>query len=94
MTPLELEILLHYSYRQGDFNGGDFTDKATCTAIRYLSESSGAWTISGMLREVSEPMPGKGKYELAQKGRVFVEDGLCALKPPTQVWVMPKNDEI
>jgi hypothetical protein len=84
MTPLQLEILLHYRYHLDDFREGDFSAPAVKGAME--------WFISLELL-VYDPRIEQGgrqsQYRLGAAGELFV-DALCNVPLPVKRWVMPK----
>ena len=79
MTPLDLEILLHYScHTDEDFRCGDMSAPAVREAIDWFVDDV------GML----EPSFPGAAYKLTEKGRFFVAQ-LCDLPLPVSKWVMP-----
>lgn len=80
MTPLEIEIVLHYYSSAGDFRDGDFSAPAVREAITWMQNED----------ILQADAPGTRAYELAPRGRAFV-DALMALPLPTQMWVMPTD---
>lgn len=81
MSPLQLEILLHYYACANDFRDGDFTAPAVSEAIEDFRCKDGLLCAGGDGNHGPT-------YQLTPRGRVFV-DALCALPLPEQVWVMP-----
>ena len=79
MTPLEIEIILHYYTRPGDYRNGDFSAPAVKNAIDWFCQT-------GMLelKEIST----KGDYDLTDRGQAYV-DALMALPLPEKRWIMP-----
>lgn len=86
MSPLELDILLHYHARTNEYADGDpyvMTAPAVRDAInRFVGED-------GLLKYRDRQQSGRsGTYELTERGRVYVEHVL-ALPLPVQTWKMP-----
>lgn len=79
MSPLEIEILLHYHSRTNDYRGGDFTAPAVREAINNFRD------CEEMLCPCES---GSRTYRLTERGRVFV-DALQRLPLPRRVWLMP-----
>lgn len=81
MTPLEIEILLHYATRATDYRNGDFSAPAVRDAVeRFVG--------AGLLVERD---PGQTPlYWMLERGHAYV-DALCKLPLPVQVWVIPKE---
>ena len=80
MTPLEIEILIHYYGHADDFRSGDFSAPAVRDAIDWFKDG-------GKLLELDASGNGRS-YKLSERGVVFVE-ALCNTKLPEQRWVMP-----
>jgi len=78
MTPLQIDILLHYRCRGVDYREGDFSAPAVRDAIDEFLE------FSGMLQESMDD--GDKKYELSDRGEFYVS-ALCDM--PLPVWAMP-----
>lgn len=81
MTPLQIEILLHYSYGATDFRDGDFSAPAVRSAINVFKD------MEGML-EVDHTT-GNRAYRLTARGQAFVNH-ICNLPLPTIKWEMPQ----
>jgi len=79
MTPLEIDILLHYYCRAVDYRDGDFSAPAVRSAIDMFR---------GEL-ELLKPCDEGGKtYQLTARGLVYVQ-ALQNVPLPVQKWVMP-----
>lgn len=86
MTPLELEILLHYHARTDDYRDGDFSALAVRRAIDKFRDRENLieeWPMAEKQLAQAHQC-----YRLTQRGRVFVE-ALKEVPLPQQVWVMP-----
>jgi hypothetical protein len=79
MTPLQIEILLHYHSRPNDFNEGDFRAPAVYETIQKFAEDKALVLCS---RDVK-------KYTLGERGKVFI-DYLLSLELPTVTYAMQK----
>lgn len=73
MTPLEIEILIHYYGHADDFRSGDFSAPAVRDAIDWFKDG-------GKLLELDAGGNGRS-YKLSERGVVFVE-ALCNTKLP------------
>ncbi len=76
MTPLQIEIVMHYWTRANDYRDGDFSAPAVREAID--------WFLSqGMLvpNAVDEPKT----YVLGQRGLAYAK-ALCRVPLPESVW--------
>lgn len=77
MTPLELEILLHYHTMPGDYRNGDFSAPAVGSALcRHYNR--------GLLSE--RVFPTTSRYKISERGRVFISHVL-ETPMPRQAWV-------
>lgn len=80
MSPLEIEIILHYHISGVDHDR--MTAPAVVDAIRRF-----------MAAGLMQPKTGsqhKRSYELTDGGRMLV-DALCSVPFPVQKWVMPER---
>jgi len=89
MTPLEIEILLHYKTHIGDYRSGDFWEPKVCKFIHACR------TELGLLRK-STPDDHKrdcanrtSVYVLTDRGKMYI-DAVCAVPLPIQKWIMPE----
>jgi hypothetical protein len=80
MTPFEIDILLHYHTRGGDFRDGDFDAPIVRPTLEWLASA-------GLLRR-SEKLG--QMYEGTDATAVFVE-ALCNVPAPELRWVMPTS---
>lgn len=78
MTPLEIEILLHYYARTNDYREGDFSAPAVRSAIDSFVDAE---LIVPRSKE-------SAAYAIAERGTVYI-DALKAVPLPTRKWVMP-----
>lgn len=82
MTPLELEILLHYYSRAIDYREGDFSSSAVEEAIcKFINE--------GMLEDRKADDP-KWKYKMTHKGYFFI-DYIRNVPLPEMYWRIPTD---
>ena len=79
MSPLQIEILLHYHTRMGDYRDGDFSAPAVRDALDNFRGRD------EMLRACES---GSRTYRLTHRGLVYV-NALMRLPMPRQVWEMP-----
>lgn len=79
MTPLEIEILLHYHCRANDYLDGDTSASAVGKAI----------TTFKMEHMLEENLFEQRKYRLTDRGQFFV-DHILALGMPEANWSLPK----
>lgn len=77
MTPLHIDILLHYHCCPDDYRGGDFSAPAVREAIA-------AFVQLGLLVETHvDP-----RYQPTKGVHIYVE-ALCRVPLPERRWVMP-----
>ena len=83
MTPLEIDILLHYYTTPVDYRDGDFSAPAVRKAVDEF-------VADGLLRPTKQKSGGIGplSYETTERAQVFLQ-ALCALPLPELRWVMP-----
>lgn len=78
MTPLQLEILLHYYAKADDYRCGDFGAPSVRDAIEHFKRE-----------ELLESDPTQQRcYTLGERGRVLVE-AVLSVPLPERRWVMP-----
>ena len=82
MSPLEIEILLHYYRLPTDYRGGDFTPEVK-NAIELLRDEYNLLELTHSMDEFCVP-----HYTITERGSVFVE-ALCNMPLPIKMWVMP-----
>ena len=85
MTPLEIEIILHYYTREGDYRDGDFSAKTIdlFVALDLLR-----------LKEKQDDIPMNfSLYEITRRGNFFVEEGLMKVGIPVSHFVIPAEGE-
>lgn len=85
MTPIEIEIMLHYYSRANDFRDGDFNAPAVEVALAKLV-NVGLLAHGPNLR-VRGYLP--THYHITEGGEVYVR-ALKAVPLPVRQWVMPK----
>ena len=84
MSPLEIEILLHYYYCPGDYQDGDFSAPAAVqNAIESFRDELNLLEPTQSMDVYHDP-----HYRITERGRVFVEV-LCNMPLPVKQWVMP-----
>lgn len=98
MTPLEIEILLHYydtpgDYLDGDFSGGvyrsdDFSDHVPGSTGQAVSEAIDRLVKAGMLKQSVHV---DQLWEATPAVKVYIE-ALCEVPLPIKMWVMPEKD--
>jgi hypothetical protein len=82
VSPLHIEILLHYRGRADDFRDGDFSAPAVRDAINDFKGELGLLELEPAGSDFART------YRLTERGEVYVA-ALCALPLPTQRWVIP-----
>lgn len=87
MTPLEIEILMHYGCKADDYRNGDHSAPAVTDALnRFLNE--GLLTHDGFKPECFTNGALKARYAVTPRARFYLE-ALCQVPLPIQKWVMP-----
>lgn len=86
MTPLQIQILLHYYCSPTDFRDGDFTAPAVHEAIEDFEES-------GFLR-LSDPSDQLGSILVSTDKNAAFINALCSIPEPIQKWVIPVANEV
>jgi hypothetical protein len=89
VTPLEIEILLHYYCRADDWRNGDHSAPILKdTFHRFLEDN--LLTHANFHVERFEDGTLKARYEVTDRGKAYCE-ALQALPLPIKVWVMPNE---
>ena len=84
MSPLEIEILLHYYQRfPTDFRDGNFCAPEVQDAIERFRDEYNLLEPTQSMDVYHDP-----HYRITERGRVFVE-ALCNMPLPVKTWVMP-----
>jgi hypothetical protein len=81
MTPLQLEILIHYSYSAVDYRDGDFSAPAVREAIDAFRDQSALLTKSENFGQ---------SYTLSERGRVYIHH-LLNQPLPIRTWTVPRG---
>lgn len=82
MSPLKIQIMLHYYALADDFRNGDFSAPAVIEALE-------TFVRQGMLRATAfGRQRGEPAYKITDKGRAYVE-ALKAVPLPVSRWVIP-----
>lgn len=82
MTPLHLELMLHYyACRE------KFPREHAPAVVSYTAEL----IEQGLLRETGGPLD-EARYCATEKGRAYVI-ALCRMPMPLATWIMPARDE-
>jgi hypothetical protein len=84
MTPLHIEIMLHYYAMGDDFMGGDFSAPAVREFVDWLN-------AKGMIEPSSRDRPVLVAYVITDKGRAYV-DYLCAVPLPVVKYVIEYSE--
>lgn len=90
MTPLQIDILLHYYGAASDYRDGDFSAPAVRDAIEGFERDQ--LLVPAKARDGFAAERGQ-VYVIAERGRVYVE-ALCDVPLPERRWVMPDRTEI
>jgi hypothetical protein len=80
MTPLQIEILLHYWSRAEDYRQGDFTAPAVREAIDWFMHE-------GMLERNTDASRDTA-YRTTERAQAWIEY-VKSLPLPTHTWLMP-----
>ena len=88
MTPLALEIIIHYYYSPKDYRKGDTSAPAVKEIICSFFETG--------LLEAAESSP-FCKYRITDKGIFYVYEGLCNVPLPEKIqtpvlFIIPEKD--
>lgn len=84
MTPLQIEIMLHYYSHGGDFRNRDFSSPSVHEAVDFFLGIE-------MLAKTDFDAATKPYLRITPKGTVFV-DALCAVPLPVKQWVIPGHN--
>lgn len=84
MTPLQIEILLHYNSRAADYRNGDHSAPAVKDALNWFLEMD-VIRHHGFKPEYFGDGQLKVRYELTSRGKAFVEY-LQMIPLPTASW--------
>lgn len=82
MSPLAIEILLHYGTRANDYRDGDFSATAVRELIDAFLGPLGLLQSSPMLHQT---------YTITERGHAYV-DALCAMALPICRWEIPMSE--
>lgn len=77
MTPLQIDIMLHYYAMGDDYREGDFSAPAVKESIDWLDDE----------RMILRTLSGNPQYRITDKGRAYV-DYLCSVPLPTVKYVI------
>lgn len=80
MTPLLIEMLLHYHYSGVDYREGDFQAPSVREGIDWLRDEA------RMIENDDESR--RRTYKLSERGEIYVK-ALMTVPLPVQVWAMP-----
>ena len=84
MTPLMLEILLHYYYSRSDIDGISY--QAQDLALRELELDLGLLKSNALIP--GRPRQSEARFEVTDKGRVYVQ---MLLATPLPIWADPRK---
>jgi hypothetical protein len=82
MTPLMIEILLHYWSRCDDFRNGDLSPPAVSEAIAHLVEKNILWEQDAGLTP---------RFKAEQRALQVYVEAISAVPLPEMQWVIPKE---
>lgn len=75
MTPLKIEMMLHYYTSATDYRDGDFSAPAVREAINWFRDEAG-------MLAANDPKAGKDTaYSITEKGKFYVEY-ICSVPLP------------
>jgi hypothetical protein len=86
MSPLQIEIVLHYYYSPEDWRDGEWNDELR-EMIRDLAETMALIEIDPRSHPIGLGYR-PGTYRITERGRVYVE-ALKAMPIPIQTWHVP-----
>lgn len=91
MSPLEIEIMLHYYTTPGDYRDGDFS----APAVRQAIDDLVAWEMLVPRRAAFEMGRMPSSYDVSKGGVLFI-DALKAVPRPQRIvrWVIPEQPQI
>jgi len=78
MTPLLIEMILHYHATPGDYRDGDFSAPAVREAIDWMREES-------LIVYKKE-----GGYQATERLHAYVEK-ICSIDLPIKKWIYPED---
>ena len=83
LTPIQIEILIHYNYSPEDYRDGDFSAPAVCECIALF-------LLLNLLEDNQPPrdVNDNSKYRITDRGQAHVE-ALCSVPLPVNTWVSP-----
>lgn len=91
MTPLEMEILIHYYGHAGDdYREGNFEAPVVRETIDAFRDREKLIRYTTDEEKKAMPCGYSQCYTLTDRGRVYVE-ALMTVPLPVQVWVMPEK---
>lgn len=79
MTPYEINVLLHYHY-----STVDHPDMFSNPPI--WRPTIDAFIVAGLIKIA---LVDKRQYHITEKGRMYVDDGLCQVPLPVASWRIP-----
>ena len=89
MSPLELDILLHYHTRGNEYADGD-ADVMTSQSVRQAIDRF--MNVDGMLQyRVRKHLGCGATYELTERAKVYVEH-ILSQPLPIATWKMPPQE--
>lgn len=91
MTPLEIDIMLHYYSCANDWRNGDHTAPICKETFGWFLDQD-LLKCSNFHVERFEDGTLKARYEVTERGRAYVE-ALKQVPLPTQIWAVPAQPE-
>lgn len=90
MTLLEIEILVHYHTRLGDYREGDFSAPAVLAAINRFRDTESLLRYATEKEKSLDYTDRAATYAITERGRLFVEViQSIPLPVATWTWIMP-----
>jgi hypothetical protein len=83
MSPLEINVLLHYYCCRTDYRDGDFSAPAVQDAIERFRDTHNLLEPTHSMDVYHDQ-----HYQITERGSAFVE-ALCNMPLPVKTWVIP-----
>jgi hypothetical protein len=92
MTPLEIEILMHYRCRAVDYRDGDHSAPAVKEAIEGFI-AQGLLTHHGFCIERFDDGSLRARYAVTDRAIAYL-DALCNVPLPVSAWIVPAQERL
>ncbi len=89
MTPLEIEILMHYACKADDYRDGDHSAPAVKDALNRFTGDEALLRHEGFRPEKFGDGRLKARYAVTPRARAYLE-ALCKVPLPQERWMLPK----